>query len=63
MVKADLLLKRSSPCVCSSRNFLELNIFMRDLRVQHYEQLEAYTIVDLLSIVFVFVVKYGQGEQ
>ena len=28
---------------------------MRDLRVQHYEQREAYTLVDLLSILFDFV--------
>ena len=31
------------------RNFLELNVYMRDLRVKEYEQLEAYTIIDLLS--------------
>ena len=31
------------------RNFLELNVYMRDLRVQEYKQLEAYTIIDLLS--------------
>ena len=35
--------------ICFSRYFLELNIYMRDLRVQEYEQLEAYTLVDLLS--------------
>ena len=35
--------------MCFSRNFLELNIYMRDLRVQEYEQLEAYTLIDLLS--------------
>ncbi|KAI0234030.1 hypothetical protein LSAT2_015766 [Lamellibrachia satsuma] len=35
--------------MCFSDNFLELNIYMRDLRVQEYEQLEAYTLIDLLS--------------
>ena len=35
--------------MCFSRNFLELNIYMRDLRVQEYEQLEAYTLINLLS--------------
>ncbi|KAI0236999.1 hypothetical protein LSAT2_012493 [Lamellibrachia satsuma] len=33
----------------ANRNFLELNIYMRDLRVQEYEQLEAFTLIDLLS--------------
>ena len=31
------------------RNFLELNVYMRDLRVKEYEQLKGYTIIDLLS--------------
>ncbi|KAK2160380.1 hypothetical protein NP493_1651g00024 [Ridgeia piscesae] len=31
------------------RNFLELNIYLRDLRVQEYEQLETYTVIVLLS--------------
>ena len=35
--------------MCFSRNFLELNVYMRDLRVQEYEPLEAYTLIDLLS--------------
>ena len=35
--------------MCFSRNFLELNIYMRDLRVQKYDQREAYTLIDLLS--------------
>ena len=35
--------------MCFSANFLELNIYMRDLRVQEYEQLEAYNLFDLLS--------------
>ena len=35
--------------MCFSANFLELNIYMRDLRVHEYEQLEAYTLIDLLS--------------
>ena len=45
------------------RNFLELNVYMRDLRVQKYEQLEAYTIIDLLSKahLYLFVsVRYGE---
>ncbi|KAK2188085.1 hypothetical protein NP493_144g03026 [Ridgeia piscesae] len=32
-----------------SRNFLELNIYMRDLRVQEFKHLKAYTLFDLLS--------------
>ena len=35
--------------MCFSNNFLELNIYIRDLRVQEYEQFEAYTLNDLLS--------------
>lgn len=35
--------------MCFSRNFLKLNVYMRDLRVQGYEQLEAYTPIDLIS--------------
>ena len=35
--------------MCFSRNFLELNIYMRDLRVQEFKQLKAYTLFDLLS--------------
>ena len=35
--------------MCFSGNFLELNIYMRDLRVQKYEQREAYSLIDLLS--------------
>ncbi|KAK2165626.1 hypothetical protein NP493_1354g00003 [Ridgeia piscesae] len=34
-----------------SRNFLELNIYMRDLRVHKHEQLEAYTLIDILSTI------------
>ena len=34
---------------CFSTNFLELNIYMRDLRTLEYEQMEAYTLVELLS--------------
>ena len=36
---------------------------MRDLRVQHYEQLEAYTLFDLLSILLDFATKYEQCEK
>ena len=36
---------------------------MRDMRVHHYEQLEAYTVVDLLSILFDFVAKYEHCEK
>ena len=35
--------------MCFSRDFLELNIYMRDLRVQESEQIEAYILIDLLS--------------
>ena len=35
--------------MCFSRNFLELNIYMRDLRVHEFKQLKAYTLFDLLS--------------
>ena len=36
--------------MCLSRNFLELNIYMHDLRVQESEQIEAYTLIDLLGM-------------
>ena len=35
--------------MCFRRNFLKLNIYMRDLRVQELKQLKAYTLFDLLS--------------
>ncbi|KAI0216175.1 hypothetical protein LSAT2_031783 [Lamellibrachia satsuma] len=34
------------------RNFLELNVYMRELRVQEYEQIEAYTLMDMLMTSF-----------
>ena len=36
--------------ICFSQNFLELNVYMRDLRVREYKQQEAYTLIDLLSM-------------
>ena len=35
--------------ICFSQNILELNIYMRDLRVREYKQQEAFTLIDLLS--------------
>ena len=33
----------------SSRNFVELNIYMRDLRLEIREDQKAYILIDLLS--------------
>ena len=35
--------------MCFRRNFLKLNIYMRELRVHELKQLKAYTVFDLLS--------------
>ncbi|KAK2192507.1 hypothetical protein NP493_29g07026 [Ridgeia piscesae] len=40
---------RQTTEINQTRNILQLNIYMRNLRVQEYNQLKAYTLKDLLS--------------
>ncbi|KAK2172938.1 hypothetical protein NP493_919g01054 [Ridgeia piscesae] len=42
-------LSRYNATSCDWRNFVELNIYMRDLRIEEREQQKAYLLIDLLS--------------
>jgi len=49
LLSVNTLLDFQARFCCFRRNFVEPNIYMRDLRIEEREQQKAYLLIDLLS--------------